>query len=213
MVTYYHTNELVMPICSKCIIEKEESCFYIRKDTGKLRVECKKCWNNRTNTYRMTNKEYFSKYISQWKKNNREKVNYLAKKYRDKNPDKFRAKTALYRSLQRGLKGIFFGQDIKILKNMQSYQCNYCKQKIDNIYDVDHIIPLKDGGSNDVINLQILCQSCNRTKGAKNPIEYERKISFDRMPFLRGEYLYVLVNKNDQSTWLRGSVFDLAKEW
>lgn len=34
-----------MKICTKCSIEKDESEFYLRKENGKLRNECKKCFN------------------------------------------------------------------------------------------------------------------------------------------------------------------------
>ena len=32
---------------------------------------------------------------------------------------------------------------------------------------VDHIVPLAQGGTNDLMNLQLLCKTCNLTKGAK----------------------------------------------
>ena len=33
--------------------------------------------------------------------------------------------------------------------------------------EIDHIIPIARGGSNETTNLQILCRKCNRKKGAK----------------------------------------------
>lgn len=49
---------------------------------------------------------------------------------------------------------------------------NYCL-KCGNAYDlaIDHIISVKNGGSNEIDNLQPLCKSCNSGKGARN-IDY-----------------------------------------
>jgi len=46
-----------------------------------------------------------------------------------------------------------------------NHQCNQCSSK--KSLEVDHIIPIKSGGSDDMDNLQILCKSCNSSKGAK----------------------------------------------
>ena len=44
------------------------------------------------------------------------------------------------------------------------YMCNYCKSR-DGL-TIDHIHPVLYGGSNDLRNLQVLCRSCNSSKGA-----------------------------------------------
>lgn len=44
-------------------------------------------------------------------------------------------------------------------------ECGYCKVKAD--LTIDHIIPYKLGGNNDLKNLQILCRKCNLKKGSK----------------------------------------------
>lgn len=49
-----------------------------------------------------------------------------------------------------------------------NYRCRACGcSHNETALQVDHIIPLARGGSNDMSNLQTLCQSCNGSKGAK----------------------------------------------
>ena len=52
-------------------------------------------------------------------------------------------------------------------------KCCLCKKDLsgmltlNNEPEYDHIIPLKQGGANDVTNIQLLCKECNRSKGDK----------------------------------------------
>ncbi len=48
-------------------------------------------------------------------------------------------------------------------------QCAICGRQ-DNL-EVDHIVPVARGGTNDIDNLQILCRRCNASKGARLPNE------------------------------------------
>lgn len=43
-------------------------------------------------------------------------------------------------------------------------QCNQCKKCIKKHFEIDHIMPLAQGGSNDIENLQILCKGCHQEK-------------------------------------------------
>lgn len=48
---------------------------------------------------------------------------------------------------------------------------------IGEIENFDHIVPLANGGINDVTNIQLLCENCNKTKQSKNvvtSIKYEK---------------------------------------
>lgn len=46
-----------------------------------------------------------------------------------------------------------------------NYQCKSCGKTAQQIQlNVDHIIPLAQGGSNDISNLQTLCKLCNQRK-------------------------------------------------
>lgn len=49
-----------------------------------------------------------------------------------------------------------------------SFTCQYCGSKAPSVVlEVDHIKPVKEGGSNDLMNLITSCFECNRGKGAK----------------------------------------------
>lgn len=46
-----------------------------------------------------------------------------------------------------------------------NYQCQSCgKKNTKSRLNIDHIIPLATGGSNDISNLQVLCSQCNQKK-------------------------------------------------
>lgn len=49
-----------------------------------------------------------------------------------------------------------------------SFKCQYCGRGIDEtILEVDHIEPVAEGGTNDLINLITSCRDCNRGKGKR----------------------------------------------
>ncbi len=48
------------------------------------------------------------------------------------------------------------------------YRCTYCGKGVRfSDADIDHIWPKSRGGSNSSWNLEVACQSCNRSKGNK----------------------------------------------
>lgn len=51
-----------------------------------------------------------------------------------------------------------------------SFRCQYCGRSApDVILEVDHIVPVAEGGENDILNLITSCRDCNRGKG-KQPL-------------------------------------------
>jgi len=67
----------------------------------------------------------------------------------------------------------------KCVFERNNYQCQSC-HKIDltaKSLQVDHIIPLAQGGANDLSNLQTLCAKCNREKSAKLDLRFRRLYS------------------------------------
>ena len=62
-----------------------------------------------------------------------------------------------------------------------SFRCQYCGNAApDVLLEIDHIKPVKEGGTNDITNLITACRDCNSGKGArliddKSVIEKQRK--------------------------------------
>ena len=52
----------------------------------------------------------------------------------------------------------------KTVASNQKWNCNICKNMLDETYEIDHIRPLYKGGTNNIINLQALCPNCHRKK-------------------------------------------------
>lgn len=58
------------------------------------------------------------------------------------------------------------------------YQCQSCgKSDRETQLNVDHIIPLAKGGSNDISNLQTLCEQCNQQKKDNLDSRFKRHFS------------------------------------
>lgn len=95
--------------------------------------------------------------------------------YRARNPHKVR-------EFQMNRNGKKIGRlpkgTVKNIGNLQKWKCAICNCSISEKYHVDHIYPLAKGGSHDALNIQLLCQSCNVRKSAKDPIKYMQERGF-----------------------------------
>jgi 5-methylcytosine-specific restriction endonuclease McrA len=50
------------------------------------------------------------------------------------------------------------------------WKCGHCNQQLDHTFEVDHILDLQYGGSNNVDNLVALCRNCHGKKTMKRHI-------------------------------------------
>lgn len=53
----------------------------------------------------------------------------------------------------------------KYVASSQNWTCKNCHEKLEATFEVDHVIELQDGGSNDIDNLVALCRNCHGKKG------------------------------------------------
>lgn len=64
-------------------------------------------------------------------------------------------------------KGLGNSKRFKVFER-DSYTCRYCGQKPPEVtLEVDHFIPVKEGGDNEMSNLITSCKECNRGKKAR----------------------------------------------
>lgn len=62
------------------------------------------------------------------------------------------------------------------LMRRQDNTCVYCAhRRIATSMDIDHIIPVVRGGSNDENNLQVICRRCNQRKGLQTDEEFRTR--------------------------------------
>jgi len=102
----------------------------------------------------------------------REKV----RRKRAANPDAFTVSGHNRRARQRNAEGTHNAEDIARLRVMQKDRCAYCRARLKGKGHVDHIIPLAAGGTNWPNNLQLLCQPCNSSKSARDPLVFARSM-------------------------------------
>jgi 5-methylcytosine-specific restriction protein A len=58
----------------------------------------------------------------------------------------------------------------KYVASNQGWKCGHCSNQLDYSYEVDHIVDLQHGGSNETNNLVALCRNCHGKKTLKNYI-------------------------------------------
>ena len=68
-------------ICKKCLINKNISEFYFRKDTNKYRLICKECNKKRIKQYAIKNSEHIKQYQKKYFNKHKEKLSKNHKEY------------------------------------------------------------------------------------------------------------------------------------
>ena len=149
-------------LCRDCRSERERTAARLRK----RELQKSEAYRENRKVYRRGESERYAERCKQYSRGwqQRNKVHVL---------EYNRARRAkMYEqmgSVTPGIKGI--------LTARQNRQCAFCRAKlgVGRAVHLDHVMPLALGGMHDDANLQVLCQSCNLHKQAKDPIKFARE--------------------------------------
>ena len=147
--------------------------------------------------YRAKKRDFVLASAKAWRERNPEKVRAIGIAYRqanlDKvraacrkatrewkaaNPEKARAAVIVRRARELGASGTFNADDVRLLMRLQKGKCPVCLSTIRDKYHIDHVLPLASGGTNDRLNIQLLCPDCNLSKNASHPIDFMQRRGF-----------------------------------
>ena len=181
-----------MKTCKQCKAEKQFTEFSKKaKAKDGLQFNCKSCTAEYHAAWSIANREKRSAQMAKYRIANREKLAAYQSEYhaanpgnraaqhaawRAANPDKHAESRRNRRAMKRSAEGKHTSADVRAIFEAQRGLCANCKTKLfksgKQKFHVDHVMPLKLGGSNWPANLQCLCPSCNTSKGAKHPIDW-----------------------------------------
>lgn len=109
----------------------------------------------------------------EWKKKNHEKVKAWLDRWRKENRHICRIHEEKRRARIHGNGGEHTHEQAMGMLDYQKHKCVNCKCKLtEENRHKDHIMPLALGGTNDISNIQWLCDKCNMSKHAKEPIAW-----------------------------------------
>ena len=126
----------------------------------------------RMKAWRVSCADVIKRYQREWREANVEHIRGYAKRYRQERPEVKRLSEAKRRAAARASVGQFTFRDVKALYTSQLGECVYCSTDLSDTFEIDHVVPLSRGGSNEPENIQLLCQRCNRMKHAKTHNEF-----------------------------------------
>lgn len=182
--------------CTRCGVNKPYSNFSRRKaSTDGLQARCKSCARDSFLQYYEQHKAENTVRCTQWKRDNRDRVNELSRQRHCDNPDRQRAAQRAYelnhpdkyremnrvkatrrRAKKRGVKEHFTVAMERHIFAFWGNKCAACGAErlpmFDNNFHIDHWLPLARGHALTMDNAVMLCPECNGRKSDRLPQDY-----------------------------------------
>lgn len=159
----------------------EQNRDKIQELRKKFQAENRERLAEKKKQYKDSNKEKVadtnSRSGAKYRANNREKITKAKHKYYQENKMIYRLQNQKRKALKKQVGGALSKGIAEKVLALQKGKCRICKSKlIAKNFHLDHIVPISKGGQNIDSNIQILCPTCNLSKGAKMPHEYAQKL-------------------------------------
>lgn len=119
------------------------------------------------------NKEVLKAKAARYYINNKEYIDSKSKQYYEANPEQHRIRSFNTYSKRKNALGEFTHEDRVFLFKIQEGKCKYCFADLSTGKpELDHQVPIAQGGSNYVENIAVTCRECNRSKGPRTHEEF-----------------------------------------
>lgn len=191
--------------CRKCNSEFPNTIEFFEKNRNRLTgiitpgTQCIPCWRKEKtesamrrynadpqrfrdyqNGRRAANPELAKQKGREYHHANKDQRNAESKRYRENNPEKFkalnRANAKIQKAKRRSSVGIFTLADVTLIYQSQKGLCWWCGKSVGDDYHIDHRVALSKGGTNWPNNLCISCPTCNLSKHDRTPWEFNGRL-------------------------------------
>lgn len=157
--------------CRECM--KIAKAKYRQNNREEINRRQREKWPERaekSKQYREEHKERYAELWQVWYEEHKEEKNAYDRNWSKENPAKVRQYGRERRARELGAEGSHTREDIDQMLVDQNGLCAYCECDILEEFQVDHIIPLSKGGTNNWSNIALCCAYCNRSKKDR-PVE------------------------------------------
>lgn len=168
--------------CKKCQSEynreysakwRAENQEKIKADKAQYYAENMEDIKHKAKLWRDENPEQKKINDKRWRDSNLEHKKEIDKQWREEHRSRRNELENSRRKRKKEIPGEYSERDIDRLYAKQNGKCVYCRESISTGYHIDHIIPIVDPRCTHwPSNLQLLCPTCNPSKGIKSHDEY-----------------------------------------